>query len=159
MKAFSFALAAWIAGTGLAAAQAPVEPPRSDVQVVVGWENLRAPEPQDRYQTWMHQMALAGAGAGWYWDDHLKTQVDFGATSHGRQYGYNEFTRDGVQVVEPRRVAVRRDTLAISQQYQFFRNQWFHPHVGAGVNLARETQTREYQPTVVFDPVTRTSRL
>ena len=48
--------------------------------------------------------------------------------------------------------------MAIGQQYQFFRNQWFHPHLGAGVDLARETTTEEFQPVVAFDNVTHQSR-
>ena len=58
------------------------------------------------------------------------------------------------------RTSSRRDDAAsrawpIAQQYQFFRNQWFHPHVGGGVDIARETTTEEYEPVFVFDPVTR----
>jgi hypothetical protein len=53
---------------------------------------------------------------------------------------------------------VRQQSLAVSQHYQFFRNQWFHPHVGAGVDIARETTTEEYSPIFIFDSVTRTSR-
>jgi hypothetical protein len=53
---------------------------------------------------------------------------------------------------------VRQQNVAIAQQYQFFRNQWVHPHVGAGVDLARETTREDYQPVVVYDTVTRLSR-
>jgi hypothetical protein len=53
---------------------------------------------------------------------------------------------------------VSQRSLAVSQQYQFFRNQWFHPRVGAGVEIARERTTEEYSPIFVFDSVTRTPR-
>ena len=54
-------------------------------------------------------------------------------------------------------MSVQQRSLALSQQYQFFRNQWFHPHVGAGIDIARETTRETYQPVIVFDNVTRTS--
>ncbi len=53
---------------------------------------------------------------------------------------------------------MRQQSVAVAQHYQFFRNQWFHPHVGAGVDIARETTTEEYNPVIVFDSVTRVSR-
>ncbi len=55
-------------------------------------------------------------------------------------------------------MSVRQQSVAVAQHYQFFRNQWFHPHVGAGVDIARETTTEEYNPVIVFDSVTRVSR-
>ena len=56
------------------------------------------------------------------------------------------------------RLQVQQQSVAIAQQYQFFRNQWFHPHVGAGVDLARETTRQDFDPFFVFDSVTRVSR-
>ena len=53
---------------------------------------------------------------------------------------------------------MQQQSLAVAQQYQFYRNQWFHPHVGAGVDIARETTREEYDPVFVFDTVTRISR-
>jgi hypothetical protein len=29
--------------------------------------------------------------------------------------------------------------MRVGMTYQFFRNQWFHPHVGAGIEVARES--------------------
>ena len=63
-------------------AQAPVAPAtppqlsRADVHFVIGWQNLRNERAHDEYDDWLNNIFYGGAGAGWYWSDHLKTQVD-----------------------------------------------------------------------------------
>jgi len=143
-------------------AQAPAPPipalPRADAHFVIGWQNLHKEQPQDHYNDWLNDIFYGGAGAGWYWTDHLKTQVDFGAGTRAQQYRYRQVTTNGAITYEASRLRLRQQSVSIGQHYQFFRNQWFHPHVGAGVELARETTTEEYDPIVVFDNATRTSR-
>ncbi|MEA2343458.1 MAG: hypothetical protein QOF63_1627, partial [Thermoanaerobaculia bacterium] len=51
-----------------------------------------------------------------------------------------------------------RRTLGISQQYQFFHNVWFHPHLAAGTHVTWERRTDRIVPIYLFDDVTRTSR-
>ena len=84
--------------------------------------------------------------------------MDFGAGTEGRQYRYEPIVTNGQTTSTSSVFHVRQTSVAVSQQYQFFRNQWFHPHVGAGVDIGRETTTEEYSPIFVFDSVTRTSR-
>jgi hypothetical protein len=141
-------------------AQPAAVPPstRADVHVVAGWQNLHKEQPQQSYNDWMNGIFYAGAGAGWYWNDHLKTQVDFGAGTKGRQYRYEQIFVDGSSGYRSSRVSVNQQSLAIGQQFQFFRNAWFHPHVGAGIDLARETTTTEFEAAFVYDNVTRVSR-
>jgi hypothetical protein len=158
MKAFTLA-AALLASAATAAAQTVPAPPRSDVHFVAGWQNLHEPQPQGTYNNWINDMAFGGAGAGWYWNDHLKTQVDLSAATRGRQYRYSQVTTGSSQTLEISRLSIDRRSLAVGQQYQFFRNQWFHPHVGAGLDFGFETRREEYEPTVIYDTVTRVSRL
>jgi opacity protein-like surface antigen len=141
-----------------AAAQTPPRLARADVHVVLGWQNLHKEQPADHDNDWLNAIFYGGAGAGWYWTDNLKTQIDFGAGTRGNQYRYGQFFENGSPFYESSRLSVRQSAVTIQQQYQFFRNQWFHPHVGAGVELARETTTEQYQPVFAFDNVTRTSR-
>ena len=61
---------------------------------------------------------------------------------------------DGVPTYESSQARVGQTSVAISQQYQFFRNQWFHPHVGAGLEIARKTTTEEFQTLFSYDPRT-----
>ena len=164
MRTFLLATAAALLVSGAAAAQTGVPAaaaPRADFHAVIGWQNLRQDRGDDSFDTfnnWSNGIFYGGAGAGWYLTEHLKTQVDVGAGTLGRSYRYRQLTINGVTTSESSRVAIRQQSVAVSQQYQFFRNQWFHPHVGAGVDIARETKREEFQPVFVFDPVTRISR-
>jgi hypothetical protein len=132
---------------------------RADAHVVLGWQNLHKEQPQDHYNDWLNGIFYAGAGAGWLWNDHLRTQVDFGAGTSAEQYRFRQYNEGTNQVYETSRVSVQQQSVAIAQQYQFFRNRWFHPRVAGGVEIARETTRTEYQPTSIYDTVTRTSRI
>ena len=161
MKLLSFAITAWLLATGAAAAQEPARTPlnRGDVHFVIGWQNLHKEQPTQHYNDWLNGIFYGGGGAGWYWTDNLKTQVDFGAGTEARQYRYEPILVNGQTTSSSSsRLNVRQQSVAVAQQYQFFRNQWFHPHVGAGIDLARETTREEYDPVIVFDSVTRVSR-
>ncbi len=155
------AAAASLTISATAAAQplpvAPVALPRFDLHGAVGWQNLHKEDELSEYNDWLNDIFYAGAGSGWYWTEHLKTQVDLGAGTRGERYSYEQISANG-QIVGPYRLRVRQTSVAIGQQYQFFRNQWFHPHAGLGLEIARETSDREYQPTFGLDPVTRTTR-
>jgi len=163
MRTFILAAAGWLLVTGAAAAQTPeaAQLTRGDFHAVIGWQNLRQERGDstfDSYNSWANGIFYGGAGGGWYWNEHLKTQVDFGAGTRGRHYRYRAFTVNGLQTSESALVHVQQQSVAVSQQYQFFRNQWFHPHLGAGLDIARETLREEYQPVYVYDPMTRSSR-
>lgn len=133
--------------------------PRFDVHAAAGWQNLNKAQPQPYYNDWLNAILYGGAGAGWYWTDHLKTQVDFGAGTRAEQYRTRQFVVNGQPAYASSRAAIRETNVSIGQQYQFFRNQWFHPHAGAGVELARETTRLDYQAVSVYDPASRTSTL
>jgi opacity protein-like surface antigen len=163
MRALLFLLTATLATAGPAAAQATSAPaqPHADVHAVVGWQNLRSAKSEgtfERYDDWANGILYGGAGAGWYWNENLKTQVDVGGGTEGRHHQYRLVTIGGLSSSEASTTAIQKTSVAISQQYQFFRNQWFHPHVGAGLDVARETRTTDYTPVYVYDPVTRISR-
>lgn len=135
-----------------------MELPRADTHFVLGWQNLHKEQPTDHYNDWLNDIFYGGAGAGWYWTENLKTQVDVGAGTRGRQYRTRQFVANGSPAYESSQLVVRQWAVTIGQQYQFFHNQWFHPHVGAGVELARESTTENYLPVIVFDNAARTSR-
>jgi hypothetical protein len=99
--------------------------------------------------------ALAG---GWYWTEHLKTEVDVGARTKTRVWVATPGSAGDPQTYYPTDKTFSRQTLAIGQQYQFFHNAWFHPHLGAGANLTWEQSTLHQAAITVYDPPTRTSR-
>ena len=144
----------------LAQAPGPLPPTtRADAHFVVGWQNLHQPQPLDHYNEWVNGIFYGGAGGGWYWTDHLKTQIDFGAGTRGEQYRTRQVPVGGLQAYESSRLSVSQQSVAIGQQYQFFRNQWFHPHVGVGADVAHQNISEAFQPLVVYDsPVTRQIR-
>src|SRR4051794_37606076 len=150
MKAFLLASIAAALLPAVASAQTPVALPRADAHAVLGWQNLHKDAPTDHYNDWLNDIFYGGAGAGWDWTDHLKTQVDVGAGTRAQQYRTRQLPAGRTFAYESSRLDVRQSAVTIQQQYQFFRNQWFHPHVGAGVELARETTTETFQPVIVF---------
>ena len=157
MKTLTYTATAWLLAAGVAGAQEASLTPgtRADVQFVMGWQNLHKAQPQQYGNDWLNALFYGGAGAGWYWTDHLKTQVDFGAGTQGHQYRYRPIVVSGQTAAVSSRLNVRQQGLSVAQHYQFFRNEMFHPHVGAGVEIARETTTEEYSPILVFDNVRR----
>jgi opacity protein-like surface antigen len=161
MKALLLTAAATLFA-GVASAQTtapPVQLPRADAHVALGWQNLRKDQPQSSYNDWLNGIVYGGAGVGWYWTDHVKTQVDVGGGTRGSQYRYQQLVVNGSQTFESSRLRLRETNVTVGQQYQFFRNQWFHPHVGAGIEIARETATEAYDPVVVLDNVTHATRI
>lgn len=124
MRTFLLAIGTCLVVSGTAAAQieAPaVGSPRADFHAVIGWQNLRQDRGANSFETfnnWTSAILYGGAGAGWYWTDHAKTQVDFGAGTLGRGYRYRQLTINGVLTSEASSVAVCQRSLAVSQQYQ-----------------------------------------
>ena len=163
MRTFILAALGCLLSSIPAAAQAP-EPSsagsRADFQTVLGWQNLRLEREgfDGPDHNWAHAILYAGAGVSWYWNDHLKTQVDVGADTPGRHYRYRVRNINGFQTSETSRLRVTRPSVAIAQQYQFFRNEWFHPRIGIGVDIARETRREEYDPVWGYDTVARMTR-
>lgn len=144
----------------LAQAQAPIPDAslsHADLQFELGWQNLHKDLPSGLvgpHDQWLNGIFYGGAGVGWYWNDHLKTQVDGGAGTRATQYLYSQNSTS----FESSRVHIREANLSVSQQYQFFRNEWFHPHVGAGLEFARETKVTDHDPIYVYDSIGRISR-
>jgi hypothetical protein len=163
MRTFLLAAAVWLVVSGTAAAQtpAPAAPSRTDFHAVIGWQNLRQQRGIDAfssYNNWANGIFYGGVGAGWYWTEHAKVQVDVGAGTRGRHYRYRQLTVNGIQTSESANVSIQQQSVAVSQQYQFFENQWFHPRVGIGADIARESRTEQFQPVFTYDPVARVSR-
>lgn len=150
---------------GPVAGQTPDTSPaagRADFHASIGWQNLRMDRYEDPFDrpdhNWAHAILYGGAGAGWYWTEHLKTQVDVGAGTPTRHYLYRARTINGFQASEISHVRLTRPSVALSQHYQFFRNEWFHPRLGLGVDVGWETRTETYEPIFGYDSGLRISR-
>jgi hypothetical protein len=126
------------------ASESDTAPRRFDAAGYVAWcGGNRGGIGGDTSRDW-YSTRLESAGVGYYWTEHLKTEVEVAAT--GRE---NLVSSDG-----PRRDAavtryVSRDhhyqlrTLSLVQSYQFLHNAWVHPFVGAGLDLDWERRTVE----------------
>jgi hypothetical protein len=132
---------------------------RVDVTGIVAWLNAnKSGLSEDRYNDWYNRSAFGGASVGWYWTDHLKTEVDGGVSSRVRVRSTDVLSDSRLQQItyEDYRFATRR--LGVAQQYQFGHNVWFHPWVSAGVDFTWEQIDESEGPIYIYDNVTRQSR-
>jgi hypothetical protein len=141
-------------------ASAQTAPPvRGDVSGTLGVEGVNARD-DSFYRGHNFEGGFFGAAsAGWYWTENLKSEVEFSARTTGRIWVTEPIAFNGGQTYFPTDKRFSRQTIAIGQQYQFFHNAWFHPHLGAGANFTFERSTLHRAAGSVYDPVTRTSRL
>jgi hypothetical protein len=72
---------------------------------------------------------------GHYWTDHLKTEVD--ASWNGQKRGdvFETIERQGGYTFALWDYRADDIRLGVSQLYQFGRNAWVHPYVGAGADI------------------------
>jgi hypothetical protein len=140
-----------------AAAPSPIA--RGDVTASLGWFNANKGDlSPDRYNDWYNSSLYGGIGAGWYWTDNHKTEIDFGATTGGDIYVAYPIVVENQQTYTNSRFFFSTRKLTLSQQYQAFRNAWFHPHVAAGVDLTWEETREERSPVIFYDIVARVGR-
>ncbi len=143
---------------GAAWAQTAAPPVRGDVVGLLGWLNANKSE-HDAYNDWYTRSVYGGLGIGWHLAEHVRVEVDGGATSAVELYRVQPTpTESGVAYVGSRtRVSTRRATVGL--QYQFFENAWFHPHVGVGADATWERVRQEVEPMFLFDGSAREPRL
>jgi outer membrane protein W len=134
-----------------AGAQTSAPVSRADLSGAIAWLNVNKSE-LDAYDNWVNRAVYGGAAFGWYWTDNLKTEVDGGVSSKVDRDVYSASFVDGRQTITESIFRFRTARVAVGQTYQFFRNVWFHPYVGAGVDLTWETIDREDESVLVFVP-------
>lgn len=122
---------------------------RADVYAVVGWSHVRD-DAANQWDRWEHRVVLGGGGLGWYWSDHLKTEVAADVTSTATFYRFEPFGSPYLGAGRSSTVQVRGSTVGVLQHYQFLRNAWVHPFVAAGVELRRERRVDLLDPLVSY---------
>lgn len=114
----------------------PLDPPRWEISGDIGWLSSNKSEIGQSWQDW-YDAVTGGAILGRYWTTHLKTELRI-ATS-GDMHLYEELPVSGSPpVFRLREHDFRKTTLASGAHYQFLENQWFHPQLGAGLEVERE---------------------
>jgi hypothetical protein len=164
MRPSTILLTAVLAFAGTRAGAQPVTEPtapplaRADVTGVLGWFNANQAE-HSQYNDWYHRSGYGGAILGWYWTDHVKTEVEFAVTSPAELYGVETIDVGGRPAYVSSRHRFNTRRVTAGQQYQFFRNAWTHPHVAAGVDLTWQTHRQHDDPVLLYDQLTRISRV
>jgi hypothetical protein len=159
MKALTSLAAALLLALAAAPATAQDRTPlaRADVAATAGLLTINKTE-FDSYNR-RHGEAFFTLGAGWYWTDHLKTDVEIGASTETRTYRAVPIDIGGQQQIAATSVRFHSNRVALVQHYQFRRNEWFHPSVGGGIDVVRERYSLTDEPIYFYDQATRQSRV
>ena len=136
---------------GLAVAQATSSAPvakasedRFDAAGYIAW--LRANRGGIGGQTFRDWFATPrlSLGIGRYWTQHLKTEAELAITGQGNLVSFEELESEpAVSRYLYRDHTYRIRTLSLVQAWQFRRNAWIHPFLGAGIDVDWERRTVE----------------
>ena len=141
MRILSIALVLLALSPAAALCQGPPTPrPRRDISASIG--GFMADHPVSRYRTWSTWSGglFKGVAGGYYWTDHLKTEVEVAAS--GETDAYADYTYPAYAYSYDHHYY--RDVLvSAAQVYQFGRNAFFHPFVSAGLDIDRERDETE----------------
>jgi hypothetical protein len=123
-----------------------------DIAGAVAWLNV--PFESDNAalfdeRDWTHH-ASGRAIAGWYWTEHWKSEV-FAGRSNSAETWNTEAIQDGPNLAyRSINYRVQYTEVGFAQVYQFRRNEWVHPSLGAGVLFRQRTGESEFQPAVIY---------
>ena len=105
---------------------------------------------------------------GRYWTEHLKTEAELAITGHGNLVSFEELESEpGISRYLYRDHTYQVRTLSLVQAWQFGRNAWVHPFLGAGIDVDWEHRTVETslqvsdnraEPTLTVEALPRETR-
>ena len=157
--------AAALFGAHAAAAQerpvislAPAEPARWDLAGHVGWLGSNKSDIGADWNDW-YNAASAGVTAGYYFTPHFKTEVQTAISRQGRIYSLELIPNPGgaFPISRSHEHFFGASAFSAGVSRQFFENQWFHPFVGGGLEIVRETH--RIDTAQQFIPVTGTTEV
>ena len=126
-----------------AAQTAPAVLPSNDAIMALGWAGS---DHEIHDQRRWHGSLLVGVSGGHYWTNHLKTEVEASWNGPGKSERYETIERQGgftYALWDYRAYDVR---VGVAQLYQFGRNDWVHPYIGAGIDAVRRQQSIDRVP-------------
>src|SRR5262245_43929064 len=111
---------------------------RADTAASIGWFTVNHHEGDDCCANWSSSL-FKGVGGGFYWNDHLKSELEFAwpGPTHAFTYSNSRTFADGSPVTYEEHT-YRGVKISGSQLYQFGGNAMFHPFAGVGVDVDRE---------------------
>lgn len=135
---------------GLIASAAGAQDTGWDAAAQVTWLGEHRPAGSFEWDRWFG-VASGGGSIGYYWTAHLKTEFDISTSSEGERYSYEFIPVAGFTspLVVERDHEMRFTTASAGLTFQAFENAWFHPFVGAGLELVREREHIEIVPSPV----------
>jgi hypothetical protein len=119
----------------------PERSARWDVTGHAGWLGVNKSDIFDTGWNDWYDAGSFGASAGYYWNTHLKTEFDVATTTESRIFAYESLSLPGEVYPYQRssQHSFRSTTFSGGASYQFFENSWFHPFLGLGVDVVRES--------------------
>ena len=146
IRAAAFAAAALFGAHAAAAQDRPVvslaaaDPARWDLAGHVGWLGSNKSDIGDEWNDW-YNAASAGVAAGYYVTPHFKAELQTAFSRQGRVFSQESIAVPGgaFPIFSSREHFFTATTISAGVSRQFFENQWFHPFVGGGLEMVRET--------------------
>jgi outer membrane protein W len=129
-----------------------------DVTTELAWLNVRAVKDSS-YNEWYHRSAYGSVAAGWYWTNHLKSEIEVGASTAAELYAATTVQIDGRTHYISSRYRFTTKRIVATQHYQFYENAWVHPYVGIGIDGTWESRDQHDNPLYVYDSVTHTTHV
>ncbi len=126
-----------------AAAQTAPRIPENDAHISIGWAGA---EHAVQNQGLWHGGLLLGISGGHYWTDHLKTEVEASWNSPRTRQVYESIERQGGNTFALSDYRSQDIRLGFTQLFQFGRNEWVHPYVGAGADVVRRSVSLDRLP-------------
>lgn len=118
--------------------------PRWDASATVGHFSGTPELQQTRYADEWYHAGRYGISIGRFWTTHLKTEVEFAATSEASRYVQRFTTVPGFGVLPyGAEEYFRHQQLTARVVWQFFDNKWVHPYVVGGVGADLERKRAE----------------
>ena len=146
----------------IAADAQTAEPPpfRFDTGTSIGWFTAGHSEPGNCCADWSSSL-FKGVGGGYYWTDHLKSEMEIAWPGTTRAFSYSDARPvNGIVSYTYEEHAYHGLKVSASQLYQFGQNAMFHPFAGGGVDVDREDDaiTRSTQAGTVLTRVNLSER-
>jgi hypothetical protein len=131
-------------GSGLSLT--PPDLPRWDVSGEVGWLSSNKSPIAPDWNDW-YDVASGGGSIGFYVTPHLRAELRLAFSGEGRIAQEERIDVPGqpFPIFRLREHRFRAAAAGGGVNYQFFENQWFHPYVGAGLEIVRESD-RTFAP-------------
>ena len=124
---------------------------RVDLAGAVAWHNVDISEVA-AHDRWENRMLSAGLMAGRYWTEHLKTEVEVGSSTEATFHASRPAVIQGRQAFVSSEYHLRSTRASLTQVFQFGHNAWFHPFLGAGLDVVVDRLERRDHSVFIHPP-------